>query len=337
MHRSIVFATDALAPLPSLARAAEAAGFHRLWTTEFPDRDALVRALAIAHATDTIGVATGITYSFTRHPLALAATALDVHELSGGRLTLGLGAATAGMRRRWYGIEEDRALGRFAETVAILRGAWAANGEFRFDGEFFHARVDHLAMGPRLRTLAPVSVYGSGVNAAMLRTVAASCDGSALHPIAAGPRYLADVVAPILASRDGGLKAAAWMITSIDDDEVVARQRAAGAIAFFFSTPGYEPAAAGEPWSNAPAAIRERFLATRGDWRQAAEVVPDEMIDALSLAGTPAAVRDRLGELEGRLAAAGVDELVFQTVGVGLSEAELVANCSNIIAACAPS
>ena len=64
--------------------------------------------------------------------------------------------------------------------------------------------------------------------------------------------------------------------------------------------------------------------------------VPDAMVDAMTLAGTPSEVRDRLPALEARLADLGIDELVFQT-GADLDEPTFVANCRQIIACCHPS
>lgn len=340
LRRSIVFATSLFAPLPDLARRAEAAGFDRVWTTEFPDRDALVRATVIGLATERIGVASGIAYSFTRHPLALAAAALDVHEAIGGRFALGLGTATAAMRARWYGHDDGRAIGRLADTVALLRESWRTDGRFRYEGEFFSGRVEGLNQAARAAALPPLPVLGSGLNAAMLRGAARCCDGLGLHPLAAAPLYAERTVAPILADArrrrdDGRFPASLWVITQIDDDEAAARARARRALAFFFSTPGYETAAAGEPWQEAPDAIRRRFAETRGDWDAVSAEVPDEMVDAMTLTGTPGQVRAALPALEARLADLGIDELVFQT-GADLDEPTFVANCQQIITCCAP-
>ena len=340
MRRSIVFATNLFAPLAGLARGAEKAGFDRVWTTEFPDRDGLIRATVVGLATERIGVGTGIAYSFSRHPLALAAAALDVQEAIGGRFTLGLGTATDAMRSRWYGLEQDRPVARLADAVDLMRQAWTSTGRFRHDGPYFRGRVEGLDQAARSAALGA---------ARDLRLGAQRGDAAGRRPPAATgwrctpwprPRSTPSArSAPILAdanrTRDRPLPAAMWVITQIDDDPERARGRARRALAFFFSTPGYETAAAGEPWADAPERIRRRFAETRGDWDAVSAEVPDEMVDAMTLCGTPDEVRGRLAEVEARLGEVGVDEVVFQP-GVELSEAEFVANCHRIIACCAP-
>lgn len=95
MHRSVVLGVSHFEAIVPIAQAAEQAGYDRVWTTEAADRDATIRAAAIAAATDRIKIATGITYAFSRSPLSLAATAADVNRIAGGRFALGLGPAPA--------------------------------------------------------------------------------------------------------------------------------------------------------------------------------------------------------------------------------------------------
>lgn len=340
LRRSIVFATSLLAPLPDVARQAEEAGFDRVWTTEFPDRDALIRATVVALATSRIEVASGIAYSFSRHPLALAAAALDVHEASGGRFTLGLGTATAAMRSRWFGLDQDRPIARLADAVGLMRESWRSTGRFNYSGPYFKARVEGLNQAERSTGLPALAIYGSGLNAAMLRGAAACCDGLAIHPLATGPLFAERTIAPIIAaarhSHPDGFRAAMWVITQIDADRDRALARARRALAFFFSTPGYETAADDESWADAPERIRRRFVETRADWDAVIAEVPDEMVTAMTLCGTPAEVRTQLPALEARLADVGIDEIVFQT-GVDLGEKDFLLNCRNIIECCAPS
>jgi alkanesulfonate monooxygenase SsuD/methylene tetrahydromethanopterin reductase-like flavin-dependent oxidoreductase (luciferase family) len=334
MRRSIVFSTSAFAPLLDVARAAESAGFHRVWTTETSTRDAVVRAVAIAAATTRIQVGTGIAYAFTRAPLATATMAADAHAASGGRFALGLGTGTRGMRTRRYGVDFDQPGPRFAEYVELVRAAWAARGELAFEGRYYTAAVPEFAL--ERDAVAGLELYGAAVNPRMLSAVLAACDGVLLHAVTAVPRYLDGTVVPLL-RRAPGARVALWCVTSIDDDAEAARMRAKATLAFYFTTPSYAGVVEGTPWEAPVRRIREAFRAGDvGAPHELATLVPDDLADALTLSGTSSDVADRLPAFEAALAERGIDEIVFQTVGVGLPQDVAVANCHAIVATCAP-
>lgn len=326
LHRSLVFATDILEPLAPLARAADAAGFHRVWTTEYIGRDAVTRALAIGLATKSIAVGTGIAYAFTRPPVAMAAQALDVQRLIGGRFALGLGTGTRGVRR-WYQSDFDPPATRFEAYTSELRAAWQRMREETW---------------PR-----PPEVYGAGLNPAMLRAVGRSSDGVVLHPLAITRVHLHERVLPSLAQGRAapaahGLakpcKVAAWCITSIDADEEVARSNARRQLAFYLSTPSYRPALEGSPWLTVADDVQAAFSARKPDvdWSKLEPLIPDDLVDQITLTGTRASVREQAARLEAELADLGVDEIVFQTVGVELSDEVTVRNCEAIIGSLGP-
>ncbi|WP_214104736.1 LLM class flavin-dependent oxidoreductase [Acrocarpospora catenulata] len=336
MHRSLVLATDVWTPAIGLARLAEERGLHRIWTTEYATRDGAVRALALAMSTERLQVGTGIAYAFTRLPLATAAMAADIQLASRGRFTLGLGAGTRGMRRVFYGKDEfDRPGPRLAEYASLLRAAWSARDGLDFDGEFYSSHVRGFSAHPELAGYGPPPVYGSGLNAVMLRHAARSFDGVALHPLSSAVHYLDDVVVPALRKgmemKQARTSLAVWRVTSIDEDGALARERVKSNLAFYFSTPSYASVVQGTPWLPVAEAVQARFREIGPRWSEIAALVPDEMVEAFSLAGTPQEVADRLPALEAELAARGADELVFQTVGIGLDDEQTVENCRRII------
>ncbi|MGH3518416.1 MAG: LLM class flavin-dependent oxidoreductase [Haloechinothrix sp.] len=337
LSHSVVFATDVLLPLTEVAREAADAGFNRAWTTEYPGRDAIARAQYLASSTEDITVGPGIAYAFTRPPLAMAALAADAYTVTGGRFMLGLGAGTRGLRSRFYGVDDfDRPAPRLAEYVELMRAAWRATDGLHFAGRFYQAEIPQYENPHDPEALAGLEVFGSGLNAVMLRHAARACDGIALHPLAGAEHYLRDVVAP--AVRTGAAEAGAtrrklacWAIVSLDDDEKVARERARMALAFYFSTPSYRTIAENAPWEDAVTAIRDGFRDSGSDWSGLARLVPDEMVDDLTIAGTPDVARTQLSEVEKRYAENGATEIVFQTVGVGLTPEEVVGNCRRIV------
>lgn len=315
LPRSIVFATDALEPLGDLAREAEAAGLHRVWTTEYVGRDAVARALAIALGTTRIQVATGVAYAFTRAPLAMSALAADVHRLSGGRFALGLGSGTRGVRR-WFDADFEPPARRMAAYADALRAGWERQG---------------LA--------SPPPVYAAGLNPVMVRWVAGSCDGVLLHALALSRAHLAERVLPAIERgtelRGARPHVAMWCVTAVAEDPEHARDLARRQLAFYLSTPTYASVAEGTSWSELPGAVRAAFddSGRTASWRELGRLIPDEVVDELALAGTAQDVARDLRRLEGELAALGIDEVVLQTAGAGATDDELVESCRGIVRA----
>jgi hypothetical protein len=63
------------------------------------------------------------------------------------------------------------------------------------------------------------------------------------------------------------------------------------------------------------------------------ELVPDEMLDGLAAAGTPAEVADAVARKEAQLSAQGVDELTVQVPGVALAPERISAVLSGLTGA----
>ena len=334
---SIVFAVPEFLPLIDLAREVEDAGFDRIWTTENPGRDALVRALTLGLHTKTIGVGTGIAYTFTRSPLAMAAAASDVSEALGGRFSLGIGAGTQGMRSRWYGIGDfDHAASRLEEYANVMRTAWKSSRVFTYDGKFYSGSYSEMD-GER----SAVPIWGSGLNPMMLKISARSCDGVAVHPLGASVIYLDRVVLPSVdeGARQGGRspQLALWRVTSIDDDADTARARARRSLAFYFSTPSYATAADETGWGDVAQQMRDMYRERGSEWDAISNLIPDEMLKEFCLAGSPTKVIDEWKELREQYESRGVGEVVFQAAAAGGSSEETLANLRSIIKVLGPS
>ena len=113
---------EAPAPeLVDLARHVEALGLDELWVgDEGPARDPFAVLAAAAVVTDRIRLATGVTNPYVRHPGVAAASMLTIHELSGGRAVLGVGAG--GQRSLApFGLHASRPVDRVREFLDIAR------------------------------------------------------------------------------------------------------------------------------------------------------------------------------------------------------------------------
>lgn len=328
MERSLVFATPHFAPIRYLAPLAENHGFRGAWFTEYPDRDAIVQAVAAGCRTDRIRVGTGIAYSFTRHPVALAAAAVSAHEATRGRFSLGLGTGTDGMRRRWFGVDAPRPVAALRETVQLLRAYWESDGDFVFEGERVSANISALHVGPRLAHLPALPIMGSGLGPRMVTGAASWCDGLLLHPLAVGRDYEERTLAPSLAkglqsrSVDTPFRQVQWVLTSVDRDSARAAVRAKRSLAFYLCTKSYSSHFSGTRWEQRQLELVAAFQRLGPRWDQLGDLVPAEMVREYCVAGSPDAVASELAELEGRLLRRGVDEIVLQVATTGLKSAD---------------
>ena len=109
------------------ARKAESAGFSSLATIDriaYPSYESLVTLAAAAGGTERIGLVTNVLLAPTRNPVLLAKVAASVDQLSGGRLTLGLGV---GSRKDDFDATgqrfEDRGK-RFDQALELMHRVW---------------------------------------------------------------------------------------------------------------------------------------------------------------------------------------------------------------------
>src|SRR6266480_4736500 len=173
---SLVTSSGGPAELADAARMAEEAGFESVWATEFYDRSATVGLAAMAQATTDIDLGSAIAYAFGRTPVVLAAEARDLDELSGGRLTLGLGTGTRRMQQDWHGLDGEHPAARMEELVPLLRRLWRLHeGPIEHEGRFYRLHVKPTAP-PRHPLRPDIPIYIAGVNARMIEAAGAVAD-----------------------------------------------------------------------------------------------------------------------------------------------------------------
>jgi alkanesulfonate monooxygenase SsuD/methylene tetrahydromethanopterin reductase-like flavin-dependent oxidoreductase (luciferase family) len=228
---SLVTSTGGPAELAKTARQCEAAGFASVWATEFYDRSATVALAMMAQATSRIELGSAIAYAFGRTPLVLAAEARDLDEISGGRLTLGLGTGTRRMQQDWHGLDGEHPASRMEELIPLLRRLWRLHEEpIDHQGRFYRLKVQPTAP-PREPYRLDTPIYMAGVNARMIEAAGAVADGLVGHPLFT-PEYVREVVRPALvrgAERAGRTPppVAGYITCSVSEDREAARRSAA--------------------------------------------------------------------------------------------------------------
>jgi probable F420-dependent oxidoreductase len=283
-----------------LAKRAEAAGFDAVFTIEFFNRHGYAPLGAIAEATSRVKIGTAIANAFTRTPLLHASAAMDLDELSGGRMILGLGSATRRMNEQWYGVPFSKPAARMQELVELVRAAFRAQkgGGFRWEGEFWQLNVPIYARPGALREEIPIWV--AAVNRGMIAAAGAAADGLVGHPIATR-RWHREVTLPGLRTaeekagrRSGACRLAPYVITSLQENRDDAVRDAKAQIGFYYTTGIYHSIL--DLHGMREVGDKCRAALKTFDFKSMAEAIPDALVDEIAIACTPDEARDRLGQ-----------------------------------------
>jgi alkanesulfonate monooxygenase SsuD/methylene tetrahydromethanopterin reductase-like flavin-dependent oxidoreductase (luciferase family) len=149
--------------LVDFAVRAERLGYDSLWVNDSllsPRIEALTALAAVAPATEHATLGTAALLPVLRRPAQAAQALASIDLLSGGRLTVAVGAGFPGrFGRPLHDLSEVPWAGRFTrleETVALWRQLWASSGPTSFHGQVLHfdqlprAAVPHQPGGPPL-------------------------------------------------------------------------------------------------------------------------------------------------------------------------------------------
>jgi 5,10-methylenetetrahydromethanopterin reductase len=288
-----------------LAKRCEARGFDSVWMAETRmTRDAFVPMAAMAAATERIKVGSGIVNVYTRGPVVVAISFIGLEELAPGRILMGLGTGSP-LVLAPQGVSFEKPLTRLREYCEVvprlIRGE-----EVTYEGEAVRldgARVEDLLSqrggigGPR--TKLPLWLGVTGPRA--LEYAGEVADGVMLNTCLPTD-YVRDAVERIGC---GALRAG----RSLDEIEIAmanatapaasskeGKRIAARFIALYLSLFPNIARATGLD-EGLTATIRQSF--EEGGLEAASELVEDDVVDRLTVAGTVDECRARLDEYRG--------------------------------------
>ena len=118
-------------------READALGLDSIWAAEAYGSDCLTPLAWWGSQTERVKLGTGIVQMSARQPTAAAMAAMTLDHLSGGRLILGIGVSGPQVVEGWYGVPFAKPLARTREYVAIMRDVWARQGPVTADGPHY--------------------------------------------------------------------------------------------------------------------------------------------------------------------------------------------------------
>jgi len=283
-----------------VASEAEKLGYDSIWMHEsLYQRDVVTCIATMIGATSRIRIGSGVINTFTRHPVAAAATFATLAELSQGRVVLGVGLGSFPtiplIGYEIFPVERTRPLVRIVEYVKIVRSLWKGD-KVDFDGEFF--KVHNLSLGFKPSTEIPIFI--ASLSPKTQAHAAAVADGIILSPALSTAGVTARMVRNVAKgeARSGrSVERASYMMTSVDPSRENAVQAVRG---FYFFL--YQLAEVVHSETLREYGVTEEKLSPmkeawkKGDIPQAGRLVPEEAIEALTLAGSADHALDRVEE-----------------------------------------
>ncbi len=301
----------------SYARQAAALGLDSVFFHEtYFERDAVTYATAVAQSVPEIRIGLGALNPSTRHPVLTAMTVSALDEMAPGRITLALGTALP-LRLAQLGVsyQPQAAIEKVERAMDDLTRLWR--------GERLPTREGVPEIEPMFPPLHPVQLWVAGYRRAFHELAGRRADGFLARP-AESLAALRVGVSRIEAARraagrpDGAVQVGGYLLALADRSRRLALDRAKREpfVIYMLSVQsdralvqaGFDPA------------LRQEIGAAwrREDYHRAAQLIPDQLVEAFILCGTP----DEIAEGAERYHQAGMTLPILQPI---LQEDEQVA------------
>ena len=286
-----------------LVQYAEQRGFESAWACETRlVRDAMTPLAAFSQSTSRIKLATGVVNNWTRTAGLMAMTLATLHELSGGRIILGIGAYWDPLAHN-QGIRRRRHLSAMREYVTVVRRLLEME-TVTLDGEVVKVEDLRLDLGDGMvREPIDVPIYIGATGPRMMELAGEIADGI-FHNFFTSTGYLRRSLERV----ERGAARAGRSIQDIDmphmlavamsDDAETARNVARHDVTMYLGQQPHIGKASGVPDE-----VIQNVHNAMGGWppreggiEDAMTLVGDDIVDLLCAAGTPAMCRERVQE-----------------------------------------
>ncbi|HLX37002.1 MAG TPA: LLM class flavin-dependent oxidoreductase [Candidatus Binataceae bacterium] len=163
-----------VAALRDFVARAEALGYDSVWVQEqilgdAPMLEPITLLTFVAALTTRARLGTSVILPITRHPIHLAKALATLDQLSGGRLTLGVGLGGPHVPEPPFAISKEHRARRFVEVLTVMKALWT-EPRATVAGEFWN--FTNLAMEPKpLQKPHPPIWFGARDEIALRRTV----------------------------------------------------------------------------------------------------------------------------------------------------------------------
>lgn len=286
-----------------MAQEAENLGFDSVWSAEAWGNDAFTPLCWIGAQTKKIKLGTAVVQLSGRTPTSCAMHALSLDYLSNGRFQLGLGVSGPQVVEGWYGRPFPKPLARTREYIDIIRQVFARQGPVTNDGPHYplpYNGEDGMGLGKPLKPIVhplrdriPIFMGAEGPKNIALATEIA--DG--WLPLFYNP-YDESVYDQSLTNMKPDFEIAQMVTVNVTDDIENALLAVKYYMSFYIggmgakSTNFHKDLFIRLGYEEEAEKIQQLFMEGKRD--EAARVLPDELVDAMSLVGPKDRIKDRL-------------------------------------------
>ena len=261
-------------------------GYTDIWSAEADGADAFT-PLALAAAWEPrLSLGTAIVPAFTRSPALFAQSVASMADAAPGRFAIGIGSSSNVIVERWNGIPFEAPYKKVRDVVRFLNDA--LGGE-KVTKEYDTFKVDGFRLGikPEVKPQILVAALREG----MLRLAAREADGTIINWLS--PEDVTRVAEVVRGAAKGTPKeiVARIFVCPSENTEAV-RTMARFAIAAYLNVPVYADFHAWLGRGDLLKGMWDNWKA--GDRKAALAAIPDEVVDALIIHGSPEYCRDRI-------------------------------------------
>jgi len=282
-----------------ITQYAEERGFDAVWQADSRlVREAGVPMAAFAATTDRIKVGSGVIDVWTRNPARLASLFATLDDLAPGRILCGLGAWWDPLAAK-VGVDRARPLLVTREVVDAVR-ALLANETVTMDGYFVHLDGVELDYVHQERRAKDVPIYIGATGMQMMRLTGEIADGVVLNYLVS-PEYNGRAMEALQAGAEKSgrnaddLDRPQLVVCSVDEDRAAALDAARLLVTQYLGQQPHIMAASGVPQTLLDEIGQVlTWPATHEQVVAASALVPDDIVQMICAAGTPAECREKV-------------------------------------------
>jgi 5,10-methylenetetrahydromethanopterin reductase len=291
-----------------VAEYAEEKGFAEIWQADTRlARDCVVMMSALLTRTKRMRIGSGVLPIWTRNPAIIAATWSSMWELAGltaegqSRVMLGLGAWWEPISSR-VGVDRRKPLRAMREHVEAIRQLFTLE-EVTYEGEF--VKLDRVRLDVAYGDASPrdIPIYIGATGEKMMELTGEICDGAVLNYVVSVD-YIEHAVAQLARGAAKGGRTLAeidrpeLLVCALsDDDPAEAMRTGKSLVAYYLGTePHIMEASGADP--DLVKRVQEvvGWPATEADYRRAADLIPDDLVNKLMAVGSSEQCREKVAE-----------------------------------------